>query len=156
MTKADYALTTSITPTPTSRNVLSTPAVVLSTAACQSANGIPSEPTLSTTFSAEYRAYLAARTAVEACGAEDSTEWCDADFDAHEQRLGLLLEKSWTAAKLVIERAPTSWDEVWEVANIVFREQWDHRTWERHSDCEQLEVSLFRAIFAMKPISEIT
>lgn len=102
--------------------------------------------------SVQFQAYLAARNAVEACGAEDSAGWCDAEYEAHEERMDLLLDRSNAAARLVVERTPANWDEVSEAAQVVFRELFDGETWEKHSSCPELEAGLFRAIFAMKPL----
>lgn len=149
MSKADNALTTSITPTPTRRSVLSTGAAVLTAAAAtySAEAGATTAAISGAAFSAEYQAYVAARAAVAACGAEDIA---DADYDAHEKRMDLLLDRSWAAAKSVMERSPANWDEVAEAAHVVFTELWDARTWEKHSSCQELEVGLFEAIFAMK------
>ncbi|MGD9925102.1 MAG: hypothetical protein AB7V13_27200, partial [Pseudorhodoplanes sp.] len=81
----------------------------------------PAVAAIATTgFSAEYQAYLAAREAVTACSAGYNPEGTEAEDEAHEQRIDALMDRLWDCSGAILDRVPANWDDVAEVAHVVF------------------------------------
>ena len=76
------------------------------------------------------------------CGALGSPE--EAAFDA---LTGESIDAMWAAIQPIMKRTPQSWQDVIELAQVVYDQLWDEGG--KHSTNRELEGSLFDAIFAM-------
>lgn len=100
--------------------------------------------------------YVAWRQAHAACDHFYATEDPDAYGNAaYQMRADALCDVSFAAACRLANRAPKSWDHVAETAHMVFIVLWDDRTWTRHSECNELEAGLLKAILSMKPLPPV-